>query len=64
MPVTTASGNVAGGVGVGEAVGVGDGEAVGESDALDDALGEGLTLVHPARRATTETNMTARRLAR
>jgi hypothetical protein len=64
MPVTTASGNVAGGVGVGEGVLVGEGDAVAASEPLDDALGDGLTLVHPARMARTDTKMTARRLVR
>jgi hypothetical protein len=65
MPVTTASGNVAGGSGVGDGVAVGKGVADGEALVVAAvALGEGLTLLHPARMEMAEMRMTARRLAR
>ncbi len=63
MPVTTASGKLVGGSGVGVGVEVGDGVAEGTALVTTGVgLGDGLTLLHPARTAVTTTKMTHRLL--
>jgi D-alanyl-D-alanine carboxypeptidase len=63
MPVTTASGKVAGGTGVGDGVAVGD--VLGDGDAtpgVAETLGAGLASAHPARMPMMDTRVRARML--
>jgi hypothetical protein len=56
MPVTTASGKVTGGIGVG----VGDGWSVGAAVGEGTSVGLGLGLEHPTSSVTTATAVTRR----
>jgi hypothetical protein len=68
MPVTTASGNVAGTDGEGVAVGADEGDAAPEAtdvgDAPPDDGGMGLTVTHPARSTTAAATMPHRKVNR
>jgi hypothetical protein len=64
MPVTTANGKVAGGVGVGEGDAVGDGVWVGAAGVEAAGVGVAVASVHAVNNATTHTTMAARRFVR
>jgi hypothetical protein len=64
MPVTTANGKVAGGVGVGDGEAVGGGVWVGAAGVEAAGVGVAVASVHAVNNATTHTTMAARRFVR
>jgi hypothetical protein len=64
MPVTTANGKVAGGVGVGDGDAVGVVVSVGAAGVEATGVGVAVASVHAVNSATTDTTMTARRFVR